>query len=258
VNYIEIKQDITVKKQLVTELKNNEQKLIELNATKDKFISILAHDLRIPFNALLGFSALLQEEMRKGETQIGQYVDIIERTSRNTYNLLENLLQWASLQQNVISYNPEKISLSEIFEECVNLSHSNALSKRIEIEILNSADIYVFADKEMAKTIVRNLLSNAIKFTPFSGKIAISCTVNQQLVEITVSDTGVGMNETTKSSLFKIVQTISTKGTEGEKGTGFGLLLCKDFVEIHGGKIRVESVEGKGSAFIFTLPLSSD
>jgi PAS domain S-box-containing protein len=258
VNYIAIKQDITVKKQLTTELKNNELKLIELNATKDRFISILAHDLRSPFNALIGFSEILQAEIKSGETNIGEYVDIIEKTSRNTYYLLENLLQWARSQQNVISFNPEKIGISEIIEECVNLTRSNAHSKKIEIEIKSTEDVNVYADKEMVKTILRNLLSNAIKFTPVFGKITISCALNQPFVEISVSDTGVGMDEKAMESLFKIGRVVSTNGTEGEHGTGFGLLLCKDFVEKHGGTIRVESKPGKGSVFKFNLPLNSD
>jgi len=259
INYIAIKEDITEKKRLENEIVNRNEQLIELNATKDKFISILAHDLRSPFNVLIGFTHLLQNKIiAENLTSVKEFVDIIEQTSKNTYKLLENLLEWASSQQNRIAYKPETINLQLIVYECYTYVANNAVAKKIEIKMEIGENIFIQADSDMTKTILRNLMTNAIKFTPISGKIVLSAKINQTGVEISVSDTGVGMDEKTKNSLFKIGTTKSTTGTEGEHGTGFGLLLCKEFVEKHGGKIWVESEVGKGSDFKFTMPLRND
>jgi PAS domain S-box-containing protein len=252
-----ILRDITHLKKTEQKLKENEIKLKELNATKDKFMSILAHDLRSPFTTLIGLADSLQYKIEKENlNSVKEYVDFIEQTSKNTYKLLENLFEWASSQQNRISYKPETINLQLIVSECYTFLNSIAEAKKIEIKIEIGENIFILADSDMTKTILRNLMTNAIKFTPISGKIVLSAKIIQPDVEITVSDTGVGMDEKIKNSLFKIGTTRSTRGTQGEHGTGFGLLLCKEFVEKHGGTIWVESEIGKGSDFKFTMPLA--
>lgn len=237
-------------------IQSQKKNLRELNATKDRFISILAHDLKNPFNAILGFLVLLMKNLNEYNIQeIKKYLEIIYNTSKNTYGLLINLLEWASLQQNRIMFNPKKNNLYVIVNQCYLLVNSSAISKGIVINIEVDESICVFADEEMIKTILRNLITNAIKFTPVSGVVTICAKLDQPFVEIVVSDTGVGMDEKTIKSLFKIVETKSTKGTEGESGTGFGLILCKEFVEKNSGNIWVESELGIGSVVKFTLPL---
>lgn len=248
--------DITSLKRAEIALRNSEAKLIEANSTKDKFISILSHDLRSPFNTIIGLSDLLREEFEnEDDTKISQIVNCIHDVSTNTYLFLEELLEWARLQQNLISFSPENIQLNQIVEECILMMTDTSKRKNIEIGYQFSEDLHVIADRYMLKTILRNLLSNAIKFTPTSGFVKISVNKEDSLIEMTVSDTGVGMNSKTLQSLFKIDKTVSARGTQGERGTGFGLLLCKEFVEKHSGTIFVESELGKGSNIKITLPV---
>lgn len=254
--FADVAYGIVERKKHEQQIENQNIKLNELNATKDKFISILAHDLRNPFSSVVLLSEILQEKVKSGEiSNIAKVVNVIQKTSKNTYNLLENLLQWAKSQQNKISYNPQKINLFLIINECFELTKNDAAAKNIDISSGITENQFIYADNEMIKTIVRNLLSNAIKFTPVSGKITIASRVIQNQIEISISDTGIGMDEKTLDSLFKIGQTISNKGTDGETGTGFGLILCKEFIEKHNETIRVESEKGKGSNFKFTMPV---
>jgi PAS domain S-box-containing protein len=254
VNYVAIKQDITLRKQAELKVMQQNIQLNELVNTKDKFITILAHDLKNPFNAILGCSELLSENFNEyNKEKIKEFIDMIYITSKNTYNLLKNLLEWAHSQQNRIPYKPEKANLLSITNECYYLVQSNALAKGIKINVLVPKETYVFADKEMIKTVLRNLMTNAIKFTQKNGNIYIKTRAYELKVEVIVSDTGVGMSEKTKNSLFKIGETISENGTEGERGTGFGLMICKEFIDKNGGQIWVDSELGKGSDFKFTL-----
>ena len=229
-------------------------KISKLNATKDKFFSIIAHDLRSPFNALLGFSNLLVDNFDNLQIEEQkEYISILNQSVKNTYKLLDNLLTWSLLQKDIIDFNPEKIYLYPIFLETHELLKQSLERKSIEFINNISENIYVFADRNMISTIIRNLISNAIKFTPLGGKITIDAKYKQQFVEITVQDSGVGIALDKQTKLFDIGKNMSTNGTENETGTGLGLILCKEFVEKHGGKIWVESEEGKGSAFIFTI-----
>jgi signal transduction histidine kinase len=164
-------------------------------------------------------------------------------------------LQWSLTQTGHISYKPAAIKLSEIINETFNLLLGIAEQKHISLVSSVDENLFVLADENMIKTIIRNLLTNALKFTPAKGRITIKATLQQSMVEITVTDNGIGISEENLEKLFRIDTPVSTMGTENEKGTGLGLLLCKEFIEKHGGKIRAESTEGKGSKFIFTLPV---
>jgi signal transduction histidine kinase len=232
-----------------------ENELISINATKDLFFSIIAHDLKAPFNTIMGFSDLIIE-MGKDIDQVksDQYMKIIADSALHAYNLMENLLLWAGSQTGKIGFNSENITLYEFVSENISLVAGQAKAKNIIIESSVHKDCFVIGDKNMINTVLRNLMSNAVKFTQHNGRIRISCSVNNSMSEITVADTGIGMPKEKLRKLFMIEHAGSTKGTDNEKGTGLGLILCKDFIEKHGGKIWVESEEGKGSRFIFTLP----
>lgn len=238
-------------------LQAQQNKLVELNITKDKFISILAHDLRSPFNALIGFSVLLQSSIEEADiAKIKKYADIIQNTSKNTFDLLNNLLTWAHSQQQGISVQKEQLNLNQILQELMLVTELIAEEKNIDIYVNVDKELHVFADKEMLKTILRNLISNAIKYCHEEGTIKIKTKIVDDVVEIKVCDNGIGMDENTQRSLFNMLETKSVKGTKGEVGTGFGLILCKNFVEKNGGKIWVESKLGQGSDFIFTIPIA--
>lgn len=230
--------------------------LNELNASKDKFFSIIAHDLKNPFNTIIGFSEMLQEAVNSNDPKtIYKYASMINISSVQTFRLLENLLEWANSQRGKVSFTPVVINMSEIITEEFLMLADMARGKNIEIINNVSGSISVEADKNMIRTIVRNLVSNAIKFTHKNGKVEVNAVVYKNHLEISVSDNGVGMSNDIMSKLFKIDANLTSRGTENERGTGLGLFLCKEFVEKHGGKIWAESEEGKGSTFKFLLPL---
>lgn len=241
-------------------IKISESKLKESNITKDKFLSIIAHDLKSPFNSMLGFSDILNKEFDKYDTnEQKKFIELIYISIRNTHKLLENLLLWSLSQKGSIEFKPEKTNLYLLTYETNEILKQSAEKK--SIKLLNQIDenIYVEADKNMLSTVIRNLVSNAIKFTGKNGKIEISSSLittdkKQQFVEISVKDNGVGISKEIQSKLFDIGEDTSTKGTENEEGTGLGLILCKEFVEKHGGKIWVESEIGEGSILYFTIP----
>jgi len=245
-------------------IKESEEKLKISNATKDKFFSILAHDLKNPFSSMLGLSYILNNNFDKYDVnKQKEFIGLIHTSLQNTYKLLENLLLWSLSQRGCIDFIPEKINLYLLAFETNELLQQSADNK--SIKLINQVDenIYVYADKNMLSIVIRNLVTNAIKFTAKEGKIIINSSLittdkRQQLVEISVKDTGVGISKEIQSKLFDIGYVASTKGTENEKGTGLGLILCKEFVENHGGKIWVESEIGKGSDFKFTMPLCND
>ena len=241
----------------ITERKKTEYLLKEANDTKDKFFNIIAHDLRSPFNSMLGFSKMLDDKFEKYDTEKKKkFINIINQGLQGTYKLLENLLTWSRSQRGTIDFNPEKLNLHLLAEETSGLLHQSTESKSINLKNKIADNIYVNADKDMLSTIIRNLISNAIKFTQKGGDISIDAKSKQQFIEITVKDNGIGIPKEIQSKLFDIGENTSTQGTENESGTGLGLILCKEFVEKHGGKIWVESEVGKGSDFKFTIPLS--
>jgi signal transduction histidine kinase/ligand-binding sensor domain-containing protein len=230
--------------------------LKELNASKDKFFSIIAHDLKNPFTTIIGFSEILNEEIvRNNPEKSRAFASMINSSAVQTLQLLENLLEWANTQRGNISFNPEPIDISELLNDEFSIFDDMAVKKNIELKRSFPESITVFADKNMIKTILRNLISNAIKFTHRTGRVEVKALIDNKKVEIAVSDNGIGMTKETIDKLFRIDANLTTYGTENEKGTGLGLFLCKEFVEKHGGKIWVESNPGFGSVFTFILPL---
>jgi len=239
------------------QVEERESQLTELNVTKDKLFSIIAHDLKSPFNSIIGFSDLLIKDLSSYDSEkVKGFLYIINTTSKHTLVLLDNLLDWVNLQTCKTIYKPEEQPLQPIILDTLKLLDSSAKIKNISLNLIQSSDIKVYADINMLQTIIRNLISNAIKFTNKGGKVDINVASNQTHVEITVSDNGIGMNEEMRNKLFNTNSNISTLGTANERGSGLGLILCKEFVEKQGGEIWIMSEEGKGSDFKFTIPLS--
>ncbi|GEM_PF-1404292 len=237
------------------ELRESEEKLLELNRDKDKFFSILAHDLRTPFNAILGLSQLVAEDYDElSKEEVVKIVKDINNAGKNLFRLLENLLNWSRITSGRAEFNPEKVDLYELVLTAIHLLKPNADAKELTIENNVKPDTYVFVDEQMIESVIENLLTNAIKFTPRGGKISINISEQPGKYEVSVSDTGIGISKENINKLFRIDVPFSEYGTEKEKGSGLGLILCKESVEKHNGEIWVESEEGKGSTFYFTVP----
>lgn len=250
--------DVTDKMKAQQQIAEYLEELKRLNRTKDKLLSIIAHDLRSPFNVLLNHSTMLQRNFAgMSLQQQHNSIQAIYDVSKETYALVENLLNWAHSQTDRIKLDPESLNLQHIVKEIVSLFQNIALAKTIRLESNFSQQIYVITDFNAIKTVFRNLISNAIKFTPQNGRISISAKVQGEMAEVTVADSGVGIPDENLEKLFRIDENYTTKGTDDEKGTGLGLILCKEFVEKNGGRIRVESSLNKGSRFIFTIPLDA-
>jgi two-component system sensor histidine kinase/response regulator len=228
--------------------------LKQANATKDKFFAIIAHDLINPFNALLAFSSILaNKHTQMPEDERDSCIQGILQASNNNYNLLKNLLHWARSQIGKLEVKPTLFDLRDSVGK--NIEFHTEVSELKGVNIFSSIDSHwVFADKRMFDTVIRNLLSNAIKFTPEHGMVSISAKQKDDFVEISISDTGVGLKSEDVDKLFRIDVNQTTVGTSKEKGTGLGLILCKEFVEKNGGTIGVESEEGKGSRFYVCIP----
>lgn len=240
----------------ITDRKKTENSLKELIATKDKLFSIVAHDLRSPFNSIIGFSELLIENSNDILLEDSeQYIKIINSSAKNTLILLDNLLNWAKSQTGQLSFNPEKILFSEVAQEIITLSKSIAKSKNIALECSCTDNLEIYVDVNMLNTVLRNLISNAIKFTNVGGHIKVSAASKQDHVKITISDNGIGIPKEKCNELFSIASNTTTPGTADENGSGLGLVLCKEFIQKNNGDIWVESEENKGSNFIFTLPI---
>jgi len=229
------------------------------NASKDKFFSIIAHDLKSPFNSILGFSEHLVEQVaKKNYENIEDFAEIILKSSQTALNLLSNLMEWAQSQTGRMKFSPEQLDLTNLINDTVTQFENTALQKEIVIAKSLPHGLLVFADNSMLSTVLRNLISNAIKFTYQGGKIRISAEKNQNEIKISVADTGKGISNEVLNKLFQIDGNITTPGTQNETGTGLGLILCKEFVEKHNGKIWVESKEKEGSEFYFTIPVHSN
>ncbi len=247
--------NITERKQTEEALQRSENELRILNATKDKFFSIIAHDLKSPFNALLGFSKLLVNHVDTYNREtIRQYVENIFMVSNQTYKLLENLLEWSRLQQGLIIFKPEINNLKTIVYDVFLLSEQMAINKGISLQNLIETDIQVVCEIEMTKTTLRNIIFNAIKYTKTKGLITIDTEDDINFVKVKITDNGVGISESKITKLFNVGENISTKGTNTETGTGLGLILCKELIEKQGGTISVISKINIGSEFTFTLP----
>lgn len=244
---------------LNSKLNESEKELKALNASKDKFFSIIAHDLRSPFTSLLGLTEYLASDYNNiPQNELKVISDNLLQSAKLTFNLLENLLQWAKVRTGRIKLNAEYFSLKKVICGMLDLYKGNAVNKDISIEVNINGDIDVFADLNMVETIFRNLFSNAIKFTHAGGKIIVGVKEKDGIVEISIKDNGVGISEENIKKLFQIDQNISTHGTQNEEGSGVGLILCKEFVEMNDGKIFVESKAGKGSTFSFTVPTNKN
>ena len=248
------------KEQLETiraELRKSNDELLEMNKAKDKFFSIIAHDLRNPFNSLLGFSNLLLENHKQyDDKERGEMIEMVNRSATGAFNLLENLLTWSRSQSGRIKYRPERTKLKPLVAEIISEMAGAANLK--EIRVLETVDEndQVFADKNMISIVLLNLISNAIKFTNRMGDVIVETRKEKYSNQLTVSvtDTGVGISKEGIDNLFQIDKNRSTPGTENETGTGLGLIICKEFIEKHSGRIWVKSQEGQGAKFIFSLP----
>lgn len=252
--------DITERKLAEDALKEKEVTLRELNATKDKFFSIIAHDLKSPFHSIIGYSNLaLKQIQEKNYAEIEKYASVIQKSAQQTMNLLLNLLDWSRAQTGMLEFNPETIEPEKLIDELMPIFKGAAQQKTISISRNIAKNDAIIADKAMVNTILRNLISNAIKFTHPGGKILISVSQNNRQTIFTVSDNGVGIPETAFTKLFRIDQNYSTRGTQDEKGTGLGLIICKTFVKKHGGKLWFENNTdqhpfNQGSSFYFSIP----
>ena len=246
--------DITERKEAEKLLKESETKFRDLNSTKNRLFSILAHDLRSPFNHILGFSELLLETDNNDQESAKEYVKLIRTTAQNTLVLLENLLDWAKSQTDELHLDLENVHISEIINDTIRFEKLIAETKNITLLFLPPEEFEFVTDPNILKTILRNLISNAIKFTRPDGLIEITTTMNNHHLEILISDDGVGMSQTTLDNLFDVSTNISSLGTAKESGVGLGLILCRQLVEKLNGQIEVESKEGEGSRFKITLP----
>ena len=252
--------DITDRKQAEEKIKHKNEQLIQANAEKDKFFSIISHDLRGPFNGFLGLSKLLAEDLQRFTPEdIKKIAGSMRDSATNMFSLLENLLEWSRLQRGITSFKPESFLLMPMIDDIMHTVMDSANKKEIEISYEIQADLEVFADEYMLASTIRNLASNAVKFTLKGGKVTIAAkSVPGHSVEISIRDTGIGMNHEMVHDLFRLDVQTNRRGTENEPSSGLGLLLCKDFVEKHGGKLWVESEEGKGSVFYFTIPSNAE
>jgi signal transduction histidine kinase len=238
-------------------IRHKNEMMEDLNNTKNKFFSIIAHDLKGPLNSLTGFSNLIinhVEYLSKEEIKM-MAVDI-DKSVRNLIDLLNNLLTWARSQMDNIEFKPQNLQATQLFAEIVGILQLNAQNKKINLLSNANPDIWIYADENAVKTILRNLASNALKFTNEGGKVTMSAKIiDDKFVQLAVNDTGIGMDEQTLDKIFRLESKHSTKGTQGEAGTGLGLLLCKEFAEKNNGSISVESIAEVGTTFKVLLPI---
>ncbi|NQU51416.1 MAG: HAMP domain-containing histidine kinase [Bacteroidetes bacterium] len=238
---------------LIIENKNND--LIQINATKDKLFSIIAHDLRSPFNTILGYIDLLKSDYEiLNENERRKYINIIDKSADASFQLLENLLLWSSSQSNKIEIVKEELNLRNMLTEAIAAYLPGATMKNINVTIRIPDDLIIYADNFTIKSVMANLFNNAVKFTSSGGDIKIDGIRSTNFIQITIYDNGIGIPEEVIPKLFQIETNISTLGTNKEKGSGLGLLLCKEFIEKNGGRIWIESEFGKGTKAIITIP----
>jgi signal transduction histidine kinase len=232
--------------------------LKELNATKDKFFGIIAHDLKNPLSSLIGASELLINYVNQlDKDNILNISMLLHGSAQQGYALLENLLEWSMTQTGKLEFSPRKMILNEIIKDTISIFKTQATNKKVDLQCKINGILEAEIDKNLIGSVLRNLLSNAIKFTPKNGKVFIHAHRVQEHIEISVRDTGIGIPEDIGNNIFRIDVKYTREGTEQEKGTGLGLLLCKEFIEKHGGKIWVGSKLGEGSEFKFTIPIKS-
>jgi PAS domain S-box-containing protein len=260
IGHFGIQRDVTDRKQAEDNLRKSEDDLRRINDEKDKFFSIIAHDLRSPFNGFLGLTEIMAEGMsRMTLEEIQKMATVMRNSATNLFRLLGNLLEWSRMQRGLTTFVPETCLVISKISESMMMVQDAADKKEITINYDVPEDLMVFTDGNMFGVIIRNLVTNAVKFTPKGGCITVSAkSVSDNSVEISIMDMGIGMDVDIIDNLFRLDINTSRKGTEGESSTGLGLIICKDYVEKHGGKLMVESEEGKGSTFRFTLPGSNE
>lgn len=251
-----LKQELADRIQAQEALKKSEDQLKELNATKDKFFNIVAHDLKNPFTSLLGSSELLFSNIDQMDSEkIKTLASILNDSAKNGYTILQNLLDWSRSQTGMMKFTPERVNLRDLIEENILNLRLFAANKGIDLHSEVQDDIFIRADKNMINTMLRNLVSNSLKFTKSGGKVVIRAIIDPAEVIISVKDTGVGISKENIDKLFRIDEKFSMPGTDKEQGTGLGLKLCKEFAGKQGGRIWVESIENKGSEFKFSIPV---
>ena len=251
--------DITLSKKAEINLKKSAEELQSINKTKDKFISIISHDLRTPFSSILGFTDVLLNDDDLTPDKQKQYINMIQESARNMLSLVNSLLDWTRIQTGRISFEPRRVDSINIINKAVNMLSGAALQKNIHIAVRIFDSFFIHADESLLMQAFANLISNAIKFTPTGGTIALSAKPHPQsrFIQFTVKDNGIGIKSEDIDKLFKVDKKFSTLGTSGERGSGLGLTLVKEIINKHGGEIFVNSEVGKGSEFIFTIPTSS-
>jgi PAS domain S-box-containing protein len=247
--------DITDRKHTENEIRLKNEQLQTMNAEKDKFFSIIAHDLRGPLSAFVSATKIITEDVQTMSIEeIRDITESMKSSATNIYSLLENLLEWSRLRRDTMDFVPEKLNLRKNTEVCIEVLKESARRKGIIIEDVLPPELNILADSHMFETVIRNLVSNAIKFTSSGGKIKVTASYDDnQYILIKIIDSGMGMPPELIDRLFKINEKTNRPGTDGEPSTGLGLLLCKEFIEKNGGRIWVESESGKGSTFLFTL-----
>ena len=247
-------EDVTQRVRREERLRKINEELTVMNATKDKFFNIVAHDLRSPFNALIGLSQILQDNKELKPEEFHKIVSTLHSAIKNQYAFLENLLQWARLKIGQIEIHPENVTLGELTDEVLRITSPSAETKQIKITRSTPGKLTLKADKQTVVTILYNLVFNAIKFTTTGGSIELGALPAGTQLTIFVRDSGIGISEERVAKLFRIDSSFSTPGTNKEKGSGLGLILCKDLVEKIGGRIWVESIPGQGSTFYIRIP----
>ncbi|HAQ19634.1 MAG TPA: hypothetical protein DCR40_10450 [Prolixibacteraceae bacterium] len=257
IGYIAYITEITRRKEAELLQEEQSKELQKLNITKDKFFSIIAHDLKSPFNAIMGFSELMLKNYNDlDDATFIKGLKTIESAGTHAFKLVENLLLWSKNQTKGKNFNPEWLNLNKQVSESLILAESAIQNKELHVSFNKQKTFYIFADRNMIDLVLRNLISNAIKFTNKKGKISITIVEQDQEILTCITDNGIGISENKLATIFDIDKPKNTLGTENEQGTGLGLILCKDFIENHGGKIWVESAPGNGSTFTFSLPQS--
>jgi PAS domain S-box-containing protein len=255
INYLAVKEDITEQKDAREKLVRITEDLKESNISKDKFFSILAHDLKAPFHSILGYSELLATEYdTMTDSDRRKFIQILRTSTKNVYDLVENLLQWSRLQTGRLTSVPEVFDLASEIEYSSDIFRAVAFKKNIRFDAGVTAGNLVMADRNMVRSVLQNLISNALKFTPGGGSVAISAELRNKEMQVSIQDSGVGMDAGELDKLFRIDISFSKRGTAMESGTGLGLILCKELIVMNNGRIWVESQPGKGSTFRFTLP----
>jgi len=246
---------ITIVARDITERKQSEEQLKELNTTKDTFFSILAHDLKNPFTSLYSISDILIANYQNlEEKEKLMMLRNMHKSAEHIFNLLENLLTWSSSQRGSIDYSPEKFNISSLIQMNMNLHKLPAEKKGVVLATNIADDLPAYGDREMTSTVIRNLINNAVKFSNKGGTVEVKILNKKKLFEVIVSDHGVGIPAEDLKKLFRIDEKYKSVGTEGESGTGLGLVLCKEFVEKNGGEIWCKTEEGSGTEFHFTIP----